>query len=624
MKQIATPPEPTPAAGVRASFAGLPVLTLLAAVFLTGCQDMPSFSKLNPFGDPNEAVVENVKDALSGKEGHSRLVGDYITVRSGLQMYMIEGVGLVTGLDGTGSNPGPPHRQMLLDDMRKRSFPRPEEFLDSSERSLVLVRAYVPPLIRKGDRIDVEVRVPDGSGTTSLRGGVLLACSLTELAYARGRGLMEGKVLAHAEGAILNADLGDGSDGNFLRGYIPGGAVYSGADRDLSVQLLRDYANYRMSTRIATRVGQRFHDYDRSGIQRPMAEAKTDSRITLQVHRRYADNYPRYLQCIRHIQLRESSVERNLRMTRLGEQLLNGQSPQTTALELEAIGLDAVPALKSALQSESAEARFHAAQSLAYLGDESGVTVLAETVAKEPAFRVYALAALAATGGPSAVIALQPLMNSESLETRYGAFRAITTIAAQDPIVAGSRMKGGYMLHAIPSKQNPVVHFTQRKKCEIVLFGREQTFITPMVVRAGQHIMIRSNPTGDRLIITRIASGMPSLRQEVSTQVLDVIQTLDEMGARYPDVVQMLVEAERQGNLPGRLGIDALPRAGRAYQPMGTSSTPGQADESSDTPNGFDTRDPSLRAVEGPIDPEDDIEDNSSPESFNPVGFEVQ
>jgi hypothetical protein len=240
---------------------------LLAAP--AGCQELPSFAKLNPFADSEEVVVSNVKDALQGKEGHSRLVGDYITIRSGLQMYVIEGIGLVTGLNGTGSDPGPPYREVLLDDMRRRKVPRPEQFLQSPDNALVLVRAYVPPLIKKGDRIDIEVRVPDGSGTRSLRGGVLLDCTLTELAYAPGRGMLEGKVLAHAAGPILNADLGEDSTGEFLRGSIPGGGVYVGADRDLSVQLLRDYANARMSTRISDRIGQRFFDYDRSGTRWP-------------------------------------------------------------------------------------------------------------------------------------------------------------------------------------------------------------------------------------------------------------------------------------------------------------------------------------------------------------------
>lgn len=86
----------------------------------------------------------------------------------------------------------------------------------------------------------------------------------------------------------------------------------------------------------------------------------------------------------------------------------------------------------------------------------------------------------------------------------------------------------------------------------------------------------------------------------------------------------MLVEAERQGNLPGPLGIDALPQPGRSYQrgesPAGSSS------EFESTPNLFDNSDHSQRAIEGPIDPEDADSATPAPElagSDDPVGFTV-
>jgi hypothetical protein len=85
----------------------------------------------------------------------------------------------------------------------------------------------------------------------------------------------------------------------------------------------------------------------------------------------------------------------------------------------------------------------------------------------------------------------------------------------------------------------------------------------------------------------------------------------------------MLVEAKQQGNLPGALGIDSLPQAGRVYvrpksgnQPSGETSVGG----SGDTPNLFQSDDPSDSAVEGPIDPEEDL----PTEDLGPVGFTVQ
>ena len=49
--------------------------------------------------------------------------------------------------------------------------------------------------------------------------------------------------------------------------------------------------------------------------------------------------------------------------------------------------------------------------------------------------------------------------------------------------------------------------------------------------------------------------------------VQEVIRAMTEFGATFPDVNQFLVEADHQQNLPGHLEIDALPRAGRSYEP---------------------------------------------------------
>ncbi len=603
-----------------------PFAVVVVLALASGCQELPSISDLRlPFSDPEEQVVQNVKAALSGKEGHSRLVGDYIAVRRGLSYYVVEGVGLVTGLDGTGWDDGPPYRELMLEDMRKRRFPRPEEFLRSKTTAIVLVRVFIPPLTKRGDRLDVEVYVPEGSGTTSLRGGTLLECPLTEVAYAPGRGRLQGKVLAKAKGPILDAQVTSAElNAPFLRGQIPGGAVYVGEDRDLSIALQREYANYRMSTRIAKRIGERFYDYDDAGIQRPLAEAKTHSRIDLKVHSRYLDNYPRYLQAIRHIHLSDTPVERNLRMQELAEQLAVGPTAARAAIQLEAIGREAVPYLKTGLKADSLEARFYAAEALAYLGDASGAKVLQEAAEREPAFRVFALAALSATMSPEAVTALLPLLHQESIETRYGAFRALTNIAPNEPSVAPLKIKGEYSLHVIDSQAPPVVHLTQRRKMEVVIFGAEQRLQTPVMLRAGHYILVRSQPTGDRLTVTFIPPGSPEQRREVSTRLVDLLLAMDEFGAQYPDVVQMLIEADRQGNLVGKLAIDELPRAGRVYVRPNTDGRQDHPAESQiggagDVPNLFDASDHTQGAVEGPIDPDDP----PPADNLGPVGFTV-
>jgi hypothetical protein len=533
-----------------------PSLIVLAALLLPGCQDLDLRLQ-----SPEEKAKENANEAIRGEKEHSAMIGDYISV-SGVNMVILDGVGLVTSLNGTGDDPpASVYRTAILDEMRKRNIPDPNQKLRDPSTTLVLVRAYLPPLIKKSETFDVEVYLPDGSEATSLKGGMLLECELTEQAYVAGRGTLKGHRMAIAHGAILTQE----EDANGVRrGVIPAGATYVGDDRNLSIYLRPDYRSVRMSQRIAQRIGQRFHDYDEYGIKRPLAEAKTDSRIELVVHSRYRDNYPRYLQCIRHILLRDTTVERHLRMQQLQEELLAGPTAEKAALELEAIGTEAIPLLKRGLESDVLEVRFHAAQALAYLGQPEAAPALREAAA-EPAFRVFALAGLAALHTGEAANELRALLNEDSMETRYGAVRALSNIDSNDPAIAAETSDLGFLLRVVDSRGTPMVHLTKRQMAEITIFGAGQEFEAPLVASAGRRFLVKRDPGRATVTISHFATGRDVQRTEVPARVADVIRELARQKATYPDIVQLLIEADSQHNLTASIGIDVLPQAGRVY-----------------------------------------------------------
>ena len=88
----------------------------------------------------------------------------------GLRPTTIEGIGLVTELDNTGSDPpASPQRDMLLGDMQRREVARPNGILASPTTSMVLLRARLPAGVRKGDRLDLEVMTPTRSETSTKR-----------------------------------------------------------------------------------------------------------------------------------------------------------------------------------------------------------------------------------------------------------------------------------------------------------------------------------------------------------------------------------------------------------------------------------------------------------------------
>jgi len=372
-----------------------------------------------------------------------------------------------------------------------------------------------------------------------------------------------------ASGAVLVDALGDvskASAASLRRGRIPGGAKYTGEDRILTVSIKNEYRTVRMSKILADRIGRRFYDYDEHGIRRPLAEAKTNDRLELIVHDRYRDNYARYLQCIRSMALQETPVERHLRMQELTEQIKFGPTAEEAALKLEAIGPEAIPTLKEGLTSPDLEARFHAGVALAYLGNTDGVSALKEAASQEMAFRVYALAAMSAMPDGNAGEALRELMSEPSIETRYGAFRAYSTMTPNDPNIKGAQLEGHFSLHPIQSTAAPLVHLTRYKKAEIVVFDETQEFQLPLVLRAGNRVLVQGTPHNNTIVVKRIAPGERERSKTVSARVVDVIAACSDLGATYPDIVEMLVQAEIQHNLPGQLAIDTLPKPGRVYE----------------------------------------------------------
>ena len=358
-------------------------------------------------------------------------------------------------------------------------------------------------------------------------------------------------------------------------------------ERELSLYLRHDFRSIRNSQRIADVIGRRFHDFDEHGIKKPMAKAKTDQKIVLSVHPRYKDNYPRYLQVIRHLAFREAAVGARVRLQRLQKEIFEPAKAEECSLELEAIGNDSIPILKHALTSPLLEVRFYAAAALAYLGNSDGLDALVESARKERAFRVFALSAIATLDDADAHLKLRDLMSEPSAEARYGAFRALWTLDKRDPFIIGESLgardehdddakpgkkTGEFNLHALDTEGEPMVHALTRTRPEIVLFGADQEFRAPLYLPAGRHIIITAQPGATTATLAKFEVGKTDVRRETSLKVGEIVRVATEMGAHYPDIVQMLADASKQKNLPTRLAIDELPEGGRVYYRPDTSA----------------------------------------------------
>ncbi len=503
---------------------------------------------------------EELADALSSK---TRLVGD-VARPFGHQFVKIESVALVTGLDNTGGDPAPsPQRAALMHELQTIGVQNPNQLLASPTTSLVLVRGFLPPGIQKGDKFDLEVQVPSHSETTSLRGGWLMETRLTEMAVLGGQ-IHEGHPWALGEGPVLvDPSANAEHDPELLvRGRVLGGGTAL-KSREMGLSIAPDDKSVRLSAQIGQAINRRFHTYSR-GIKQGVATPRSDERIDLKVHPRYKDNVARFIRVVRAIPIKETPAEQATRVSLLTRQLLDPITSSTAALRLEAIGHEGVTALAEGAESQDTEVRFYAAEALGYLDDSRAAAPLARAAREEPAFRAYALAALSAIDDLAAHEELIGLLEANSSETRYGAFRALWAMNPNDPLIRGENLGGQFSYHVLNTSGPPMVHVTRSFRPEIVLFGHEQRLAAPFVLEAGKSILIKG--TDDKVTISRFSVGQPDQKRVVSNKLDELIRAIVELGGTYPDVVQALQQAKSSHALASRFEVDALPDGDRPYR----------------------------------------------------------
>lgn len=512
-----------------------------------------------------------------------RTIGD-VTTFANADPLPVGGVALVTGLHGTGSAPRKGNlRSTLEKQLQTARIPNIKSLLDSKDTALVVVSTEIPPGARPGDKLDIEVRLPPGSRTSSLQGGYLQYCPLKTYARAgdlssrfAGSGInIQGRTVAVAQGQLL-VGIGTQNDPERMRrGFLWGGAKCK-VPRPFHLILDPEYQEARLAMEVAERVNATFQD-DLRGAPKEMARAKDNVLIFLGVPAQYRRNLQRYLRIVRAIPLSGQFARGNSEKptkpyrVQLAEDLLEPQMALKAALRLEALGRDSEDLLKPGLKSKDPYVRFFAAEALAYLGSSSSVDQLAESVKTQPVFRSYALTALASLDESITLDQLRRLAQSDlDDETRYGAFRALRALSKQDPIVQGQNLNGSFYLHHVSADGNPMVHLSMRKRPEVVVFGARPRLIPPFSLLAGEFTVtaneneaactIKHYDVGDKVkdSLSKDKSGISEAR--VPLVLEQILITMAKQGASYSDVLEMIRQAEEINCLSCRVRRDALPQ----------------------------------------------------------------
>jgi flagellar basal body P-ring protein FlgI len=521
-------------------------------------------------------------------------VGDLAFVVSRGEM-KVEGVGLVVGLDNTGADPPVSYyRKQLVDEMSKAGVEKAERLLASPQVSMVMVRLTIPIGVDPKDHLDVQVEVPPACATKSLAGGYLLLTRLREVLIAGGspRG---GPEVALAQGPVMIGTPTKPNDPKVGR-VLGGGRVKKDFPYTLGIKDTRK--SFHTSRLLESVVNQRFHQTE-DGHQKGVATAKTDSYLVLKVPTIYHQNQEHFFRVVQLLPVLDSPELRIRRVATWSKELLDPTTAGLAAMKLEGLGATTAESLQAGLKSSNAQVRFFSAESLAYLNDPAGVEVLGNTIIEQPEFRPYALAALAAMDQPASHLKLRKLMDEPEIQVRYGAFNALRTLDPNDPFLGRVRVlddprpdddeidspdamalaitsasmrrrlkpEDPFFLYVVDSEGPPLVHVSRSRRAEIVIFGRQQKLLPPIVLGAG-HILLNAAQNDDKIELSKIVPskfGDADSKIATSLELGDVLRRTANLGASYPEIVSILENASRQLNLPGQLVVDAVPSSSRTY-----------------------------------------------------------
>lgn len=482
---------------------------------------------------------------------------------AGLNGEKLEGIALITELKSTGSaaRPGEIRNRLERELERLDLDTSTDSLIKSEDTEIVLCRGFLPPGVRRGDPIDFEVQGLRDTDGTSLENGFAIHVRLQETARL-GNTVKEGHLKAVGRGRVLTDALFETrKDAEKLQGVVLGGAR-SNVSRNLTLMMRTGSNSIRTTTQISSALNKRFTISSAAGLK-SVAEAKTDKLIELEIPDQYRRNVGRYAQVVSNLAYIEESSQRVNRLDRLGRELNDPAAAGLAAIRLEGIGRQAIPTLVRAIGSPQVPTRFYAAQSLAYLGNEDGVSVLREMAVSEPAFRWHALTALATLDNVESEQALIGLINEDDTETRCGAFRALRLQNPNHPVVQGQWLANDHHLCVIDNESKPLLHFSQRERAEILVVNDSQTFSDQFLyVQSG--LTVKSN--GDGTVSVANYTSQDRSKTTCSDRVSDVLQTVAQAGHGYATLLRMSRRAMKEGTLNAEFEIDAMPKAGRQYQ----------------------------------------------------------
>jgi hypothetical protein len=486
-------------------------------------------------------------------------VGEVARV-AGRELVPVQGLGLVTGLDGTGTTVMPPGvRAQILEIMRKNHVPEPEKILAGPENAVVVATGMLPPGCTEGEEFDLEVRAVPNTETTSLEGGHLLACELYKVSSERGAD-MGAEAIAIGRGPVFVSPFPPEKAAAKATVDMRVGRVLAGGQalkpRMFRLALLTP--SVRTAEQITRLVNARFPD--------AVKTTKDPGRLDLAVPKPYADDKDHFLDLVGSLYVRETPDARDQRMALLVESLKEVKDADRIALGLETFGGAVLPKLKPLVDDPSEVVRFNVGRILARLQDAEAVHVLEPLALDEKSeFQEAAVKALGELTSGNGLGVLGRTLDAKNNRVRIAAWKAMMRLSPQ--AFSRTLFHEKFLMTVVQTHGDPFIYFSRTEKPHVAVFGDVR--VKPPVIVETRRVMASAVAGSETLVLMSRRHGA-DLKVESSLEVKAAIEKmaapfgLDKnplpqgLNLGYSDVVGIVSEMAKKGALTGPIVLQPL------------------------------------------------------------------
>ena len=546
---------------------------------------------------------ERVRD-IPGPEYLGNTVGQRAFFTGG-EPLLVRGLGLVTGLDETGSTTHPPGlRTRMLKIITPHGVPNPERILADPNTAVVTIAGYLPPGCRAGEKFDLVVTAAPGTQTTSLAGGTLLAADLARVEPTR-TGTAQGSVLAVGRGELFVSPFV--AEGRSTRAPPSGGGIRPitpeqpdpppPADEPGPPAMRSDprvawvlgggqcrqtrafYLNQlepseRTAHQIIRHINARFPGAAKGNINPGI--------IDLKVPADYVHDKLRFLDVVGAVYLVDSPDRRERRVRELVAQLEAVSDRQAVVAALEAFGKPTIALVDPLLKHPDAAVRFSAARVLARLNQSNVLGVLDQFVRDDDSpYQEPAVLALADLSGGGGAAVIREALDARSPAVRITAYLVLRRIAPN--MLTAAELPGRLELATVETRAGPFVFVGRQLQPRVVLFGDVRLYPPLLVdtprllasVREGEPVTLVNKRWGaghkiqTSLNVGRVVAvlaGPPGVTAEdPKPKGLDLL---------YSDVVGFLDQAFKAGALKARIVYEPVQIVTPAAQQLTTPGGP--------------------------------------------------